>query len=85
MKGWSEMDLKEFHESGLLWQVNQSVLWPLGLALTVELDKDTDPPTYTRLYVQRVDPADAIVDGATPEERVSKANRLLAWMKERFA
>lgn len=32
---WSEMDLEELHDSGLLAQVNRAVFWPLGLALTI--------------------------------------------------
>jgi len=75
------MDLREFHESGLLWQVNQATLWPLGLALTANIEEDG---SYSELYVQQFDPFEPMVDGATPEERDAKADRLAAWMKERL-
>jgi hypothetical protein len=78
---WSRMDLREFHKSGLLWQVNQSILWPLGLALAIQVEADG---SVSELFVQRLDPADAIVDGATSEEREDKAERLLAWTRERL-
>ncbi len=34
------MDIKEFRESGLLAEVNRSFFHPLGLALTVGIEKD---------------------------------------------
>jgi hypothetical protein len=77
---WSRMDLAEFHRSGLLWHVNQAVLWPLGLALTVDRDGDE----YHELFVQRIEPFDAISDGATDEEREEHINTLRDWMKGRM-
>jgi hypothetical protein len=32
---------KELRESGLLYHINETALWPLGLALSVEFDKET--------------------------------------------
>lgn len=37
-----QADMTAFQRGGLLWAVNQFVLWPLGLALTVTYDADTD-------------------------------------------
>lgn len=38
-------DLTGFQQGGLLWAVNQYVLWPLGLALTMTMDADTGTVT----------------------------------------
>lgn len=35
-------DLTAFQQGGLLWAVNQYVLWPLGLALTMVVDFDQE-------------------------------------------
>jgi hypothetical protein len=35
-------DLTPFQQGGLLWAVNQYVLWPLGLALSIVFDADTN-------------------------------------------
>jgi hypothetical protein len=34
-------DLTAFQQGGILWAVNQFVLWPMGLALSVVFDTDT--------------------------------------------
>ena len=86
-RGWHRMDLREFHEAGLLAQANAAFFWPLGLALTVAidgelLDKDAQ---YVGLFVQRLDPFEPIVSGDTAEEQDERADKLAAWMKERFA
>lgn len=53
---------RELRESGLLWEVNRLVFWPLGMALQVTYDSDTD--IYEdNLYVKQVDPPETIVDG----------------------
>jgi hypothetical protein len=36
-----KLDPRELRESGLLYHVNEAVLWPLGLALTTFHDKGT--------------------------------------------
>lgn len=79
---WSRMDLKEFHEAGLVWRVNEAVLWPLGLALTIAKDNETGE--YTELFVQRVDPFDTIVSGSTKEELESYLSRYTDWLRERL-
>lgn len=83
-EGWSRMDLKEFHESGLLAQVNAATLWPLGLALTVLVDRQEDGEVYKELFVQRLDPYDVIVAGDSPEDNEARMNRLADWMRKRL-
>lgn len=83
---WSEMELRELHESGLLWQVNRAVLWPMGLALTLEADNNADgtPGEYKRLYVSRVDPFEPIASGDGPDDEGARLDHLVEWMKVRF-
>lgn len=38
------MSLKEFHDSGLLHEVNRQFLHPLGLALAMSFEPDTNVP-----------------------------------------
>ena len=74
---WSRMDLAEFHKAGLLWRVNEAVLWPLGLALSMQIEEDG---SYSGLFVQRVDPMDPIWSGATPEEQKDYLDRYTMWV-----
>lgn len=78
---WSRMDLAEFQQSGLLWRVNEAVLWPLGLALTYDTGDETAPP---HLFVQRVDPFDTIRSGATVEEYEDYLTRFTTWLRKRL-
>jgi hypothetical protein len=80
---WSRMDLKEFHDSGLLAHVNQAALWPLGLALTVSVDKEGDEMEYLELFIQRLDPFEPIVSGDSPKAQERRADALAEWIKER--
>lgn len=82
MTDWKRMDLSEFHRSGLLYYVNRTVLWPLGLALTLVLDKATDE--YTELYIQRIEPYDQINSGWTSEEEDQKLKDAMAWIGARI-
>lgn len=79
--GWSEMDLRELHEAGLLWHVNRAVLWPLGLALTIEY-QDDEP---VRLFVQRLDPFEAIASGDDHEDEAGRLDSLTAWLRRRVS
>lgn len=80
------MSAEEFKESGLLWHVNQSVLWPLGLALAVTVDRDVEPPVWeANLRVMKRVPFEAIWSGATEDETREHAERLEAWMRARIA
>lgn len=67
---------KELHKSGLLYHVNETVLWPLGLALAV----DVDPVTGEyQPGLEMIDFGEVIQD-PDPEIR-ARANEYLA---ERF-
>lgn len=44
--------LRDFVEGKGLWAANFFVLWPLGLALTISVDRDQDPPVYSDLHVR---------------------------------
>jgi hypothetical protein len=38
MSDWGNLTDEEFREAGLLWAVNTFILWPIGLALGVQID-----------------------------------------------
>ena len=57
---WHELSAEEIRETGVLYAVNKFVLWPLGLALAVEVG--VEPPSFRhRLYALN-DP-ETIVEG----------------------
>lgn len=63
----TEMALKEFHQSGLIWWINKAVLWDVGLALAIEYaplmpGEGENSRRVTRLYVQDHIPPQRIVD-----------------------
>jgi hypothetical protein len=63
----TEMALKEFHQSGLLWWVNHALLWDLGLALSVEYEplmpgEGENSRRVRRLFVRDHVPPHRIVD-----------------------
>lgn len=80
------MDLREFHESGLLWHVNRAALWPLGLALTITADNTEDGGlgAYRTLTVTRLDPFEPIASGDEPDEEAERAERFAEWMRKRL-
>lgn len=61
-----KMDAEEFHRSGLLYYVNSTVLWPLGLALAVSIDEKTKR-YRKRLELLVVEPPETITDGDPAE------------------
>lgn len=67
---------KELHQSGLLYHINETCLWPLGLALTVTHDEETDEYSET-LFIQDMG---EVIQDPQPETR-AKANQ---WLAERF-
>ena len=82
MNDWRRMSNQELHESGLLWHINEAVLWPLGVALTVVQEEDG---TYaTDLYVQKTEPFEPIVSGASSEDTDKHADVFAAWMRARL-
>ncbi len=72
------MTAKEFHESGLLYHVNETALWPLGLALAVSVDKETGEYAEGLLVVE--DAVPEVIQDPDPEIR-ARAN---AWLAERY-
>lgn len=72
------MTAEEFHRSGLLYHINETVLWPLGLALAVVYD-EKDGTYDPGLLIMQYDPPEVIQD-SDPEIR-AKAN---AWLAERY-
>lgn len=70
------MSAHDFWESGLLYYVNSTVLWPLGMALTVEVDR-ADEDFDGNYLMMRLEPAETMIDGLPneenhPRERVTK-------------
>ena len=76
-----EFPLREFLEEGLLFKVNHDILWPLGLALT--MDRNTETGAVSRLFVTEWDPPEviALADDEVEEER---RTRLAIWEAERL-
>ena len=58
---WEQMHPSEFQAAGLLYYVNSTVLWPLGLALYVVRDEDSGSFT-TEMGVMRLKKPEIIVD-----------------------
>lgn len=73
------MTMRELHTSGLLYHVNETVLWPLGLALAVTKDTTTGEYDEGGLIIVQQDPPEVIQD-PSPEIR-GRAN---AWLAERY-
>ena len=85
---FTPFDLKEFLESGALLAVNERVLWPLGLALTVNMDTDTG--AVSDLHVRQWVFADGhheIIEDSAPDDPVivERHAALKAWVEARAA
>lgn len=59
---WNTFTPRELRETGLLWEVNRLVFWPLGLSLSVTYDVDRDE-YEDKLFIKQLDPPETIVDG----------------------
>jgi hypothetical protein len=68
------LSTKELHQSGLLYHLNETAFWPLGLALTVTRDGDEYKP---EILVQDFG---EVVQDPDPEIR-AQANQ---WLAERY-
>lgn len=79
------LDEREVRESGLLAYINRTVLWPLGMALAVTYDRDTDKYT-PGLRILRNQPFDPIVgDGdETAETREANMRHFAEWLAARL-
>jgi len=72
------MGIKEFHESGLLAELNRSFFHPLGLALEVIVDDETGEEKLGGIWDYRDDP-DGILFSKEhfPTEKIKKAREFI--------
>jgi hypothetical protein len=75
------MPADEFWKSGLLYYVNSTVLWPLGLAIAVEIDVDQ---SVSGMRIMRLEPAETMIDGF-PDEPDHPRHRAVEFIAERIA
>jgi hypothetical protein len=70
---------EELTTSGLLHVLNESILWPLGLALTVAVDLTPEGRDWqtARLSIQDLD--EVVVSGLTEEDHVARHAAFDAW------
>jgi hypothetical protein len=83
---WTLFSPRELRESGLLWETNRLVFWPLGLSLQVIYDTETDE--YGEgLFVKQIDPPETIVDGIGNDydAEAHPAIRFAKWSADRRA
>jgi len=73
------MDVREFVASGLLFEINRTVLHPLGLALAVKVDDDGSME-FGRIWDCRDDPEGILF---APENFDHGHDKYDAYMKER--
>ena len=60
MSEWQKVTPKEFRDAGLLYAVNEIVLWPIGYAIGVDpTSEDPDGP----LHLMRLLSGEVIVEG----------------------
>lgn len=80
------VDLREFLESGLLYAVNERLLWPLGLALTVNAEEDG---TIHELHVRQWEYPDGhhecIEDDPSDGIRATRYAALEEWLRDRLS
>jgi hypothetical protein len=64
-----EFPLREFLEEGILFKVNNDILWPLGLALTVVVDHRDG--SVSKMHVTEWNPPEVIglADDEVEEQR----------------
>jgi hypothetical protein len=72
------MDVKEFLESGFLFEINRTVLHPLGLALEINIDEDTGAASFGRIWDSRDDPEGFVFSDATFVEGQAKWLKMLS-------
>lgn len=81
-----DVPLQEFHEGKALWAANFFVLWPLGLALTVHVDRDKEPAEYVALTVRQHEWTDGHRETIEQPPEVDDADMqaFIAWARERI-
>ena len=81
------VDLTELQDAGVLMMVNEKILWPLGLALTWDHDKDTGKASnlHVRQWVFEDGHVEAI--GADYNDPVFEQRRAAysTWLNERLS
>lgn len=77
MSTWARVDGRELQRSGLLRFVNEATLWPLGMALGVNMRTGT-------ITLHRVDPWEVVEPNDKPGERLEAAVALEAFMRSRI-
>ena len=83
---FAEFDLTEFLESGILVTINERILWPMGLALTV--DYDTETKQAKRLFVSQWSYPDGhqeIIESRIDDVMRQRHAAFEAWVKARAA
>jgi hypothetical protein len=81
----TEMPLSEFHHRGLLWWVNKTLLWDLGLALAIEYEplapgEGENSRRVKRLFVREYTPPQRIVDR---EDDAARFEAFMRWLAAR--
>lgn len=76
---WGHMSLKDFLENGLLYKVNQEVLWPLGIALAFEVDENKQPTGHITVLT-----IDDEIEDFDPDREIAFADFALARWAEMF-
>lgn len=77
------MSGETFWRSGLLYYVNSTVLWPLGLALAVSMKK-SDGKVGNKLEIIQIEPAEVIVSSMADDDDHPRV-RVSNWIKSRLA
>ena len=71
------MSVKEFRESGLLFEVNRCVLHPLGLAISIKIEDDGTEKFAEIWDVRDSDPEGIVFDSETFLDGEKKINQYM--------
>lgn len=77
MSDWSRVDGRELMRTGLLRRLNEATLWPLGMALAVDVNTG-------EITLRRLDPWEVIASTADPDKLLEDAIALEAFMRSRI-
>ena len=82
-----KMSMSEFVKLGILQEINRRFLHPMGLAMSVVIDKDTDMCAFDSIWDYREDPegivfADDIAKDSTFDSKAQIVEDLLESKKE---
>ncbi len=75
---YPELTPVEIWESGMLRHINATVLWPLGLAMTITKDEGVDEAALASARVNIQDVGERVVSGLSD---VDAAKKVVAWEK----